>query len=297
MKKILLLPGVGDVHWVMLKLQSWLRQRGWGKEEVEVSIWNFDQRPRTLEYLDMIPWVKRGSYSHIPLKKEKARFDSLYIHRGSTDSILNFNGFDALIGTNGNMRGGVPFAEIMEDAECNWDYGPIIPVPEDRAERGVAAFVHGPYFVLGFSGFGMFGSHWLDHMPAKKVGALINKLREHYPDHRFIWTGCEWDRDFTEECAAEGDEVLVGETSLAEFLSLVKHAAGYLGWCGGNAILAQHLGTPTVVWWSRGYFPHHDRVGWETPHDRNVHLVLEVEDFRLERTVAQIDTFLEAARA
>lgn len=295
-KRILLFPGIGDVHWVFLKLQAWLAARGSDWELPEVSIWNIDNRPRTLEFLQYVPWVKIGGYWDRPLEGELHRvFHSLYIKRHPTDSVLNFEGWDAVIGTNGNMRSGLHFNDVLEGAAINHAYGPVLPESAERYGQEQAA--RSPYVVLGFSGYGMFERQWCARMGPDKIKALVRRVRKAMPEGtRFLFTGCSWDDKFARKCLTPEDEMLVGKTTLPEFLSLIKHASLYMGWCGGNAILSQHLGTPTVAWWSRAYFPYHDRNGWETPHATKRHLILEVEDYRLD-TASKVITFWKEARS
>lgn len=295
MKKILLLPGLGDVHWVLLKLQDWLRSQGPEWMCPEVSIWNLDNRPRTLEYLRLIPWVKAGEYVKLPLVGDnKKMFETLYIHKGSGDVAFHFNGFDALIGTNGNMRNGVSFSRILQGAQVDYNYGPVLPIA-DRPNHTR------PYFVLCFSGHGMFSSHWVNRMTSTLIKEMVSQMRGRFPGHEFVFTGCSWDDDFTKLCMGPKDFSLVGKTSLLEFFRLLQHSSGYIGWCGGNSILSQHLGVPTVEWWSQKYFPKHDRRGWETPHGNGRphrrHFVLEVEDYKRRKTGDLVSSFLEAANA
>lgn len=289
MKKILLLPGLGDVHWVFLKLQDWLKQQGPEWDRPEVSIWNIDNRPRTLEYFQFVPWVRAGRYVDIPLSGDAHRvFDAMYMQKGTGDVAFDFHGFDAFIATNGNMRNGVNFSRILQGAEVNFDYGPTLPVSEPTHTK--------PYFVLCFSGNGMFGSHWINRMTPLLIKEMISKMRERFPSHEFVFTGCIWDEAFTKMCMGPKDFSLVGKTSLVEFFRLLKYSSGYLGWCGGNSILSQHLGVPTVEWWSRKYFPKHDRHGWESPHtNRRKHFVLEVEDYNRIKTPGLVSSFLEAS--
>src|SRR5690554_3999499 len=103
---------MGDIHWVCLKLRDWLKRRG--HLTAEVHIWNMDGRPRSIEFIDRVHWLKRGGYFEAPADEE---FKRLYMLEHRTDSVYNHLGFDAVIGTNGNMRNGVPFYKIMEGAE------------------------------------------------------------------------------------------------------------------------------------------------------------------------------------
>jgi hypothetical protein len=292
-KKILLMPGLGDVHWVLLKLQSWLKKQGPEWERPELWIWDFDDRPRTLDYFQFVPWVRSGGYFKLKLDaRVKQQFNLLYLFKNDEDVIFNFQGFDAFIGLNGNMRNGRPFSELLSGAEVDYAYGPELPFQNyGKHQRS-----RGPYFVLCFSGFGMFERAWCSRVTPEKVRGLVSTLRERFPEHRFYFTGLPWDDAYSTKCMGPQDFSLVGKTALFQFLSLLCHSDGYVGWCGGNSIMSQHLGVPTVEWWSRTYFPKHDRSGWETPHATPRHLVLEVEDYHEGKTPQKIAEFLEVAR-
>lgn len=291
MKRILLLPGIGDIHWVLLKLQSWLAAQGEEWAMPEVSIWDIDGRPRALEYLQMIPWLRVGGYVSAPLAgAQKVWFNKLYSRRNAGDVVFNFLGFDVLMGVNGNMRNGASFKHLLHGAAVNYKYGPVLT--QDNFGQHQAKV--GPYFVLCFSGNGMFTPAWTSCLSAKRIKAMLVELQGKFPGCRFLFTGSPWDAPFTEQCQVPGTENLVGKTTLPQFLSLLKHSLGYVGWCGGNSILAQHLGTPTVVWWSKSYFPRHDRHGWQTPAplgERN-QMVLEVEDYDPDTTPTMVATYL-----
>jgi hypothetical protein len=271
--KILLLPGLGDVHWTLLKLRSFLAKQGFPDVTPEIWLWDIDNRPRTIEYFDLVPWALRGGYFK---GHHKEIFNRLYMAPG-LNYVRDFVGFDYVIGLNGDMRNGVPFSEILDGAECDHDYGPRFSSEKE---------IDGDYFVLCFSDLGMFKKHWADRVGVKNIKHMLLRLKQHFPNHKFLLTGCEWDMPFTRKIETPDTINLVGKTDLVKFLGLLRHASAYIGWCGGNSILSQHLLTPTIVWWSKTYFPKHDRTGWQHPKAR--HLVLETEHFDLRATVPQI---------
>lgn len=274
MTRILLLPGLGDIHWVLLKLKGFL-----GDDVIpEIDIWDFDGRPRSIEYLDRIPWVKRGNYFTRELDPDKALFNRLYLYKGSSDYVRDFRGYDYLIGLNGNMRHGVLFETLLDSAPVDFSYL-MNMLPSDVAYGQAIKHEYGKYLVLCFSELGMFGRAWCNRMTPLYIKALLSLLREHY---KLIFTGCEWDRSYTEQLVEPSDINLVGQTSLGDLLGLLKYSCGYVGWCGGNSIIAQHLLVPTIDWWSTVYFPKHDRIGWQ--HPKATRLCLEVEDFHVGRT-------------
>lgn len=274
MKKILVMPGLGDIHWILLKLQDWLASRGPEWAMPEVSIWDIDNRPRSIDYFDYVPWVKKGGYFRLDLKGEdKKIFDKLYLHPGSPDFCRDFHGYDVLIGTNGNMRNGVPFTTVLNGSIPNYNYGPV------GIDRSFKDFVREKYILCGFSNHGMFAGPWVKHISPDIIHGLLAAIKREFGDqYEFVFTGCEWDKPYADKvCTKNGYTNICGKTNLHQFLSLINNASAYLGYCGGNSIMAQHLDTPTVEWWSKTYFPKHDRRGWETPNAP--HLVLEAEEY------------------
>lgn len=294
-KKLLLVPGIGDIHWICLKLQSWLYNKGWDYSPPDVWIWDIDGRPRALEYLYYVSWLNPKGYMHQELVGEAEKiWDRIYRKPGSPDYVEGchteiFNSFDAVIGLNGNMRNGVPFSQLLEEAEINHNYGPT-PFPD---YCGRAELEKGPYFIVAFSDFGAFKHHWCCVFTPQVIKNLLRYVRTFFPGHRFIFTGCSWDLEFTRQIMEDSrDSLRVGETTLMEHLSLLQKSSGFLGFSAGSAMMAQHLGVPTVVWWSRAYFPKHDRRGWETPYQKYNHLVLDVEAYLEKETPRQVAEFL-----
>ena len=58
--RILLPSGIGDIHWVLVKLQAFIQALGCPPPE----LWIADDvaRRRSLEFLRLVPWVVAGGY-------------------------------------------------------------------------------------------------------------------------------------------------------------------------------------------------------------------------------------------
>lgn len=258
-KRILVIPGLGDIHWVALKLQSFIRHHGL-TEPPEVHIWNFDGRPRSLDFVRRIPFVRAGGYWDEPLDRHKKLFNEVYM-TGARDVVEGTGGFDWLICVNGSLRVGRRIdTEILPKLETDWNYPLTITEAEDEFGRRIAAQV-GPYVLLYFSDHGMF-RQWIKHWPAESIRRFIAHLQSVLPGHRLILTGSSWDAGFNERLVMPGVMNLCGKTTLDELLGLVRRASAFAGWCGGNTILSTHLNTPTVMLWSDYFRDRRFQTNW-----------------------------------
>lgn len=246
--KILLIPGLGDIHWVMLKMESFIANHCNGQTP-EIWIWNFDNRPRSHDFIARIPFVKFGGYWDRGIDVAPKIFKQAY-KTGEMTILREFHGFDFFICFNGRISMGVDHNKIEPSLETNWNYPiDLSGLDRPRAEKYVLAF---------FSDFGMF-KNWINIVGAENIKLLLQKI-----PYKIILTGSSWDEKLNNDLG--GFENLCGKTSFNQFFSLMLHSEGMIGWCGGNTMLASHLGIPTVMGWCRSYFPHQGfRTNWANP--------------------------------
>ena len=245
--RILLIPGLDDIHWVMLKMQDLIAKSGMSKPEI--WIWNFDGRPRSLDFVKRIPFVTAGGYWDEPMDKHQKIFNSAYL-TGDIDQLTPFREFDHFICFNGSLRVGRDIErDILPGITCDWDYPIARTETEDILARRISAQA-GRYVLLYFSDHGMFRT-WLRHWTPRKIREFIQHARELLPDRRFLLTGSTWDAPFNQTvCNLPGLMNLVGKTSFDELVGLVRRADAFAGWCGGNTMLSAHLRIPTLMLWS-----------------------------------------------
>lgn len=260
--RILVIPGIGDLHWVALKLASFCEVHG--IKHPEVWVWNFDDRPRSLEFVQRLPFVKAGGYWNQPLTNEwRTAFNSCYM-LGTKDVISPFGEFDYFICINGALRQGRKIADILPECQIEWDY-PLRRTSEELM-FGSEQNWQGQYLLLYFSDQGMF-LQWLKAWPIAKVANFIDTLHKLLPEYRLLLTGSAWDQNFTDELIKKvtaPTEYLVGHTNFDQFMGLIRYASGFVGWCGGNTIVSTHIGTPTYMLWS-DYFCKGMQTNWVDP--------------------------------
>lgn len=256
MMRLLVIPGIGDIHWVALKLQSFIDTHCPGQVP-EVWIWNFDNRPRSADFVKRLPFVRFGGYWNHPL--EQPTFHDHYI-TGNVDVTWGFQDFDALLCVNGSLRVGRDMTQIMPEYGINWQY-PIRETPEDTA-FGDRFAADGKFALLCFSDFGMFAK-WVHHMPARVCSSLIQRLGERM-GCRMVLTGSPWDAEFCKRLTGHTDD-LIGKTSCGELLAMIRRAEAFVGWCGGNTIVSTHMGTPTLMLWSDYFTDRRFQTNWVAP--------------------------------
>ena len=231
--RILTICGIGDIHWVMLKMESYIEQNCKGVIP-EVTIWNFDGRPRADGFVSRIPFVKFAGYDNEAMTNDQKRlFHQVYMD-GSREVVRGFKGYDSFICINGGLRIGHSMETIMPSCSTNWNY-------EIKTDDCVVPYKE-PYIIFYFSNHGMF-TDWVNKMPPAKIKDFLKSIK----GYKLILTGSAWDEPFNKELEDAGVVNLCGKTSLTELLGLIKGASAFVGWCGGNTIISQHLNTPTLM--------------------------------------------------
>lgn len=247
MKTLLLPPGIGDNHWILLKLRSFMEVHAPG-ETFRAHIWNPDGKPRALEWLQRIPWLEVGGYFRHPWTHE---YNEVY-GTGPRQVIEGFEGFDYLIGVNPALERGCAMSEVLPECVTEWDYE-VVPT-EEEMQFGEHFLRHnGPYILLFFCNHGFYAEHWLQSLSVKKLVGFIQALATAYPHTKLVLTGKDWDVDFSTQLAAAAGTPqvisLAGQTTLPQLLGLIRHARAFVGFPAGNGMVAQHLGCPTLMIW------------------------------------------------
>ena len=261
--RILVIPGIGDVHWVSLKLKSFCAING--IDDPEVWVWNFDDRPRSLEFVQRLPFVTAGGYWNQPLTDAwRLAFEKCYM-LGMQDVVAPFGEFDYFICVNGSLRMGRTLQyDILPECKTDWEYQ--LRTTPAELNYGDEQASRDKYVLLYFSDQGMF-RFWLNRWPSQGIADFLDALSVWLPEYRLLLTGSSWDEAFAKQvlshtCAPI--ENLVGQTNFDQFMGLLRHASGFAGWCGGNTIVSTHIGIPTYMFWS-DYFCREMQTNWVDP--------------------------------
>lgn len=263
--RILVPPGIGDIHWIALKLRAMARAT-WGAGTVpRLAIWDFDGRPRGKEYVERLDGLATfgGYWSQRPVPPWNALLDETYLDDGEPLRIGGMFPLDGWWCMNGKLLTASRIEDILPQWECDWDYR----VRRDAADaewfgrwRGEVGLEAGePFLLASFSSYGMF-SEWARRVGVSGVGRLLRAT-----GMRVVLTGGAWDVPFLESVGARGAIHAEGKTTVPQLFELMRRAKGFVGWCGGNTMLATHLGCPTWMVWSEKKFDRRFWTNWVRP--------------------------------
>ena len=129
MPKVLVAPGAGDIHWVMLKMQSIIEQE-FGGETPEVWVWcEAKSTRRAREYIERIPFVKWGGYYDANAFHS---FGSQVFVKGRPYVVRDWEGFDLFVAFNAPLGWGEQLEDIVPKWKVDWSY-PLELTDEDKA--------------------------------------------------------------------------------------------------------------------------------------------------------------------
>jgi hypothetical protein len=266
MATILVPPGIGDIYWVLCKLQGFLASRKLGTPAVTIASLD-DRGDRALDYVDCTPFVyAAGCLGPGAIRKGKNlpiwRQAYLSDNGGVFERVL---GFDYFLSMNGGTRCGRSLDEIMPAIPTNW-YPPLFQPIDGRGYGTSMRAAIGDYIVGYFAHHGMY-RNWLQELPPSAIYGILSQVRA-ATGLKVILTGREWDipdKPSVNERLLSLDQSrgrflvdLRGKTSLPELFSLMHTSSGCFGFCAGNTIMSVVFGVPTVMVWNK-YF---DRRFW-----------------------------------
>jgi len=254
--KILVAPGSGDIHWVMLKMESLIKNQFEG-ETPEIWVWSENRKTERSEgYVRRIPFVKWGGYFRA--EKHVGKGQQVFVD-GQPWIMDGWNGFDIFVAFNAPLGWGTHISKIMSRWDINWNY----PIQLDLADVAFASEIalnRKPLVLVSFFGHSFYKG-WLKHFNTGRIKQLLAKLRE---NHTVVLTGREWD-GFMSAQGGLGDVDLVGKTSMGQLLGLCTKARAFVGFAAGNGMLAQHLNCPTFMLWNMKQWHPHFATNWVAP--------------------------------
>lgn len=244
--KLAVASGIGDIHWMFLKLRGLLKSTGNDKHKPIIYVCSgHPSRDRTADFVRMIPWVEFGGYFDI---REREKND--IAHQMFLRGILHKNkfGMDAFFSVNTLMEMGMQMDDIFPQAgPTDWDYPLNLrtePVQEllDQSVRHVAVI---------FYKAGYYKEWWEKCHPCLYINELAERLQ---PDQKIAILGAGWDDKEALEIVKLTKKSsklinLSGKTTFQQVMHVIKTADGFFGHPSGLGILAQHIKRPTTLIW------------------------------------------------
>ncbi|MHA1809361.1 MAG: hypothetical protein ACTSYH_03510 [Candidatus Heimdallarchaeaceae archaeon] len=268
--RIIVPGGIGDVYWVMTKVEALMKREGI-KEKPSIlvlddGVWA-SGRIRSIPFLEMIPFVKVGNPQTISMfpngrTNELTEFYSSLSSDFNPIVYPNFMGYEYLMCCNGIINSG-HWIEKDDDLECNW-YFPLEISDEQNEFREDCKRKYGKYAIFYFSIVGeyltrnMAQFHLLD--VAESINRFVNKTGI-TPVFVGAWWDLKWPvKNFTSHLAlliskVQGAVNLVGQTSLPQVFGAIRGSELVSGFHCGLTNMAIVFGKKTVLLWAPERFP------------------------------------------
>lgn len=243
-------PGIGDLHWIMTKLESFKAKNNIQKLKVVVNLEWMTQNNRhtySLDYLELLPFIDSAES-----KVEKLPFEYALAGGSGTPLFTNHGGCDYMIEFNSELEKGTKLLDILPGYDTNFNY-PIVRPPEADEWAEEIKQGQGGKFAVIFTASTEGNDMWANKLwcPCDWV-----KLAQRIHDQtkcRSVVVGGEWDKSYAERiCQLDEANVIldiVGQTSIAQLFALLRKANVVIAYQCGVMMMAVHFRTPAVAFW------------------------------------------------
>lgn len=239
--------GLGDMHWVLTKMESFKKKNG--IDWLKMVIHEDGCHTNSKAFLELIPFV-----DEVETRPDPLPFDFHIRPPSARRSFRPDSGVvDYLIEFNTQLELGHRIETMLPGYDINFNY----PIRKDFESTIYATQlkqkVGGKLILLYTSSNGMFhawtGGTWL---PKDWVN-LATQIHE-FTGCQPVLIGKEWDLDYVNEMKRLDTNNIIynlaAQTNIQQVLALIHEANLLIGFPSGLTILATHFKTPVVMFWS-----------------------------------------------
>lgn len=253
--KILLASGIGDIYWVMVKMESFLKEHGLGKPLIYTWEGANPGKERSSGYIKRIPFVEYGG-TH-----DEGVDDVFYIgYRDSEWKAENYKQYDFFICPNGVLREGHSLeSHGMEKYETNWHFD-LKPLNEPISYESL-----GRYVIAYLSEESLYKDYWLKPLTEDGIYRALRTISERLKC-KVVLVGKHWDNGISTRMATidtmyswqnDCEECIVNMTNTTDidhFFALIEQSLGMWGFPSGATIKSVYFKKPTYMIWSKHGF-------------------------------------------
>lgn len=246
--------GVGDMHWVMVKLESWKKFNG--IQHLDVAIFKDMRHNSARQFLEMISFVDSVSLIEKPAH---FFFDRNPLHTDPPHASLS-------IEFNSCLESGQRIEAILPGLDTDFDYDLTIPEKGEAFASEISRSIGGHPALLYVSCDAM-NTAWPSMKPTEWA-KILNGLGDITGVETCV-IGSEWDRDFSEKVMRHAEKSayinLIGKTDITVVLALIRQAPVIVGFPSGLPVIATKLGTPSIMFWPTRKWNKEFRTCWVEP--------------------------------
>lgn len=243
-------PGIGDLHWIMTKMESFKKKNGIEKIKIVMNLLWMTQNNRhtySLDYLKLIPFIDSGES-----KDEIMPFEYALAGGSGKPFFKNVGGCDYLIEFNSSLEAGIPLKEILPEYDTNFDYPISRPPYADEYAQKIKRLAGGKLFLI-FTASTLGNDIWANKLWGPwdwmKLVDEIYKTTKCKP----VVIGGSWDKDYVQRLNQLNRNNsfidIVGHTNIIQLFALLRAADLLVAFQCGVMMMAVQFRTPTVGFW------------------------------------------------
>lgn len=245
-------PGIGDLHWIMTKMESFKKKNKIEKIKVVMNLPQtisgvYQYHDYSVKYLDLIPFIDSAENRLKPIGFEYALNDG-----SGRPLFINRNGCDYVIEFNSRLENHVKLKDILPEYETNYDY----PIDEPEEERKFAkAFKEtiGEKLVLFFTASIGGNDYWVKHLWTPESWMELARKIYNKTGCKIVLVGAKWDAPYAEQLFKLDTEKIIhsiiGKTTIAKLFAILREASLLITWQCGVGIMATQFRIPVVAFW------------------------------------------------
>jgi len=271
-------PGIGDLHWIMAKMESFIEKNNIKKVRVRMNLGWKDKKSIhdcSLEYLELIPFIDSAE----SVKKD-IPFEYALAGGSGTPLFKDHGGCDYMIEFNSYLEDGIKLEEILPEYDTNFDYPINEPPMAEKFAEGIKEKVGGKLIIL-FAASADGNDIW-----ARELWTPLDwmKLARKIYDEtkcRPVLVGAKWDKSYARKIFRLDHKRIihdiVGQTSVAKLFALIRAANVLIAYQCGPVMMATKFRTPVAGFWPinngvnpNGQFKRDFMRSWLPPWAENV---------------------------
>jgi len=238
-------PGLGDVHWILTKMESFKERNG--IDRLRVAICDNGLHKYTAQYFELVPFIDE-------VEKRTEHFKIGIFYGAKPFSLIrNYQGADYLIDFGAEMfLRGRTIAQILPEYEPHYDFEIRNPEEARKFAADVKAQNPGGMVLFYTSAIGNNRNWNRDSWTFRHWMTLAEKINT-VSGARPILIGAHWDKDYALELKKldKGNilQDMTGATDIPQALALIREARLLVAFPCGLPIIGTYFNIPTVMFW------------------------------------------------
>lgn len=240
--------GIGDIHWIFTKLESFKEKNAIDK--LGIKIFQDQGHTNSIDFIRLIPFIDFLDEAAFPIK-----FD-FSCHGGKGNPIEKqdptIRGLDYLIEFNSPLENGYNLVDILPEYKINYDYE--IKYPEKSKEFALNIKEKaGKKLCLIYTSSEGANANWAKNSWKKEDWKRIIELMFKETGSKIVILGKSWDLDYVEALKKNLNENqiidLTDKTTITETIALIRESDIFVGFPSGLTVLAAHFQKKVIMFW------------------------------------------------